>query len=144
RSRCRTDAERKRDQGKSPKREHLPQHPDRLLLEPHILEGFCSTADQSGGCLSIATAGREVPLRGPRHCCMTGGRQLRETRLRRVENVIRLVEPTLLHERAAQHDLSVADLVEKIVAAAEELERVTRLLLCQLVFIRAEVDLRKR
>src|SRR5437660_10164830 len=75
---------------------------------------------------------------------MTGGRQLRETRLRRVENLVRIVEPALLHQRAAKHDLSVADLVEKVVATGEELERMTCLLLREAVFLRAEVDLRKR
>src|SRR5437016_503355 len=75
---------------------------------------------------------------------MTRRGELRETLLRGIENVFGLVEPTLFHQRAAEHDLRVADLVEEVLAPREELERVPGLLLGERVLLCAEMDLRER
>src|ERR671936_2633661 len=119
--RCRTDAKPHCDQGESPEREDFPQHPDPLLLEPHILESFCGAAVEPRRRYYITTARGEIALRRPRDRCMTGRRELREARLRLAKNVFRLVEPPLLHERAAEDDLRVADLVREVFAAVEQL-----------------------
>src|SRR5919204_7004601 len=74
--RRRADAERQRDQGESPESEHLPQHPDHLLLEPHILESFCGAAIERCRRYWVITARSEIALRRPSLSCMTGRGEL--------------------------------------------------------------------
>ena len=75
---------------------------------------------------------------------MRDRRQLGKRLLGLAELLLGLVEPALLEQRAAEHELRVADLVEHVVAAAENLERVPRLLLGRAVVAGAQVHLRER
>src|SRR6266568_6208070 len=75
---------------------------------------------------------------------MAGRGELREARLRLVENLLRLVEAALLEQRAPEHNLCVADLVEEVRAVAEQLQCVPGLLLGELVVARTEMHLRQR
>ena len=60
------------------------------------------------------------------------------------EGDLGLVEAALLEQRAAEDEPGVADLVEHVVALADDLERVARLLLGLLDVAGAEVHLRER
>ena len=55
-----------------------------------------------------------------------------------------LVEPALLEQSASEDELGVADLVESVLAAAHERERMTRLLFGGGELARAEVHLGER
>ena len=59
---------------------------------------------------------------------MARGLELLERVLRVVERGGRFVEPALLEQGTAEHELCVADLVEPVLAVAQERQRVTRLL----------------
>ena len=58
--------------------------------------------------------------------------------------IVGLVEPALLEQRAAEHELRVADLVDHVLAVGEQLERLARLLLGELRLAGAQVHLRER
>ena len=60
---------------------------------------------------------------------MAAGGELVERALAGLERLLGLVEPVLLEQRAAEHELGVADLVDLVDAVAEQLQRVARLLL---------------
>src|SRR2546423_128634 len=75
---------------------------------------------------------------------MTCRRALRQARLGIVEPRFRLVESFLSEERRAEDDLRVADLVDEVDTAVEQLQRVPRLLPRQLVLLQTEMDLRER
>src|SRR5439155_12132950 len=68
----------------------------------------------------------------------------REARVGGGERVRGFLEPTLPEERAPEDELRVADLVEEVDPAVEQLERVPRLLLGEVDLVRAEVHLRER
>src|SRR4051812_49068204 len=57
---------------------------------------------------------------------------------------ISLVEPPLLEQRAPQHELRVTDLVQAVLAATQQRQRVTRLLLGGRELPPAELDLCER
>jgi hypothetical protein len=64
---------------------------------------------------------------------MAGRGKLLEVGLGLGEPLLGLVDPAALEERAAEDELDVADLVDEVLAVAEELERLARLLVGQLV-----------
>ena len=74
---------------------------------------------------------------------MAGRGKLVEGLLGGPERGLGFVEPILLQERAAEHELRVADLVDEVDAVSEELESVTRLLLCARRITGAQMDLRQ-
>src|SRR5207248_1255254 len=55
-----------------------------------------------------------------------------------------LVEPVLLEQRPAEDDLRVSDLVDEVHASVEQLQRMARLLLRELVLLRTEMNLGER
>src|SRR5260370_38955667 len=75
---------------------------------------------------------------------MAGGRQLLEARLGGLEGFAGLVQVALVEQRPAESELGVANLVEVVSAAVEELERVTRLRLGLLELAGAEMHLCER
>ena len=75
---------------------------------------------------------------------MAPGAELAEARLGGGECRLRLVEPLLLEECPAQHELGAADLVDVVDTAVEKLERLTRLIFGQHDAAGAQVDLRER
>src|SRR5919201_1568715 len=75
---------------------------------------------------------------------MTGRGELCEARLRVVESVFRLVESLLFQQRSAEDDLRAADLVEEVLAAAEQPQRVSRLLFGEPKLAGAQMHLRER
>jgi hypothetical protein len=72
---------------------------------------------------------------------VTGGGKLGQAELGFREHVLRFVEPLLLEQRATEHDLRVADLVQEVCASLEQLERVTSLLLGEVPLTRTQVNL---
>ena len=77
----------------------------------------------------VAELGREVALGDPGGGPVAGRRKLFEACLGPVEHLRGLVEPILLEERASEDELGVTDLVDELDPAAEQLERMARLLL---------------
>ena len=75
---------------------------------------------------------------------MAGRAELVEVRLGGAERGLRLVEPALLEQRAPEHELGVARLVEIVLAAVEQPQRVARLLLGLLDVAGAQMDLGER
>src|ERR1041385_2535803 len=86
----------------------------------------------------------EIALRDPRCGPVADGAELLEARLRVLEHGVCLLEPLLLQKSAAEDELGVAVLVEVVAPAAEKLECVPRVLLCELRLARAQVNLRQR
>src|SRR5439155_14311172 len=86
----------------------------------------------------------EIPLRNPHGRTMAGGLELLERVLCLVEHRLSFVEPTLLEQRAAEHQLRVADLVEEVLAAVQQRQCVTCVLFSDLEGPVAELDLRER
>src|SRR5437870_6246662 len=98
-------------------------HP--LPLEPEVLQGFGCAPVQLRSAGVVPPSCREIPLRNP-HCrTMAGGLELLERVLCLVEHRLSFVEPTLLEQRAAEHQLRVADLVEEVLAAVQQRQCVT-------------------
>ena len=91
----------------------------------------------------FAAPHRKVALGDPRCRTVTGGGDLLEAALRLLEHRVRLVEPLLFEEGPAEDELGVADLVEVVDPAAQKLECVPRLLLCEFRLARAQVNLRE-
>src|SRR6266566_3970345 len=135
----RARAKRHTDHDECPKRKEFPQHPDHLLLEPHVLESFRSATVERRCRLHVTAGGGEVALCRPCHSRVTGRGELSQTRLRLVEDRAGFVQPPLLEQRSAEHDLRVADFVQEVDAPVEKLERVARLLLGELVLLRAQM-----
>ena len=73
-----------------------------------------------GGLTVVATARREIAERDPRGSAMADRGELFERRVGGTELRLRVVEPALLEERAAEDELGVADLVEEVDAAVEQ------------------------
>jgi len=114
------------------------------FLEPDVLERFSRAAVEHRCTSFVSTLCRQVALRDPSRSAMRGRRQLCERVFRPRKLVFRLVEASLLEERAAEHDARVPDLVEHVVALADDLQGVQRLLLGALDVAGAQVDLRER
>src|SRR5687768_16403211 len=70
---------------------------------------------------------------------MADGSELLERRVRGPEALLRFLELPALHERAAEHDVRLADLVEEVVAALEQLQRVPRVLFGPIPVLEVEV-----
>src|SRR4051794_25836595 len=114
------------------------------FLEPDVLERFSRAAVEHRCTSFVSTLCRQVAPRDPSRSAMRGRRQLCERVFRPRKLVFRLVEASLLEERAAEHDARVPDLVEHVVALADDLQGVQRLLLGALDVAGAQVDLRER
>src|SRR3954454_12535179 len=99
-----------------------------LNLEPDVLECLCRGAVEVCCKPVVATPRREIATGDPRSCAMAGRAELIERRLRRDERRLGLVELVLLEQRATEHELSVADLVEVVLVALEEPKRMLGLL----------------
>ena len=103
---------------------HLPPP-----LEPNILERLCRGAVEVCCKPVVAAPGGEIAARDPCGSAMAGRAELAEAGLGGGERRLGLVEPVLLEQRAAEHELRAADLVEVVLAAVEQPERMPRLLL---------------
>src|SRR5579862_483018 len=113
-------------------------------LEPEILERFRG-APVEGGCTTIvATPLRKVALCDPCRGSMRARRELREGILRLREHLRRLVQPSLLEQRAAENEAGVPDLVQPVFACAEQGEGVPSVLLRDRRIAGAQVRLRER
>ena len=117
---------------------------DTSFLEVEVLERLGSAAEELGRPVGVGASQRKVSLRDP-------GRGEQARRLEALERLLGgfqplggLVEAVLLEQRAPEYELDVADLVECVFAAAEEVERVARLRLCELRVARAEMNLGER
>ena len=86
----------------------------------------------------------QLRLSSPGGGLVAAGRELTEARLGSVERLLGIVEPPLLEECAAEHELGVPDLVEEIHPAVEEGQRMPRLLLGLLDVPAAEMNLCQR
>src|SRR5688572_6302944 len=85
-------------------------HP--LPLEPEVLERLCGAPVELRGYLVLTAPRRQIALRDPGRRAMTEGGKLVEAAFGGVEGLIGLLETALLEERAAEHELCVADLVD--------------------------------
>src|SRR4051794_8186364 len=92
----------------------------------------------------VPTPGGKVASGDPRGGAVTGRTELLEARLGGHEGRLRVVEPVLLQQRAAEHELRVADLVEIVLVTLEQPERMLRLLGGLLRVTSPEVDLGER
>src|SRR5437763_927124 len=99
------------------------------FLEPEVLQRLSRLAEEARRLLVVVPLRREVALCHPGRGAVTCGRKLFETRLCGVEDLLRLIEAALLQHCASEHELRVADLVQIIDAAREQLQRMPRLLL---------------
>ena len=98
-------------------------------LEPDVLQSFGRTAINGRGVVDQAAACGKVTLREPGRGTVSERVHLLEALVCGSERCVRLVETSLLHQRATEHEPGVADLVDVVVAVLEELERVPGLLL---------------
>src|SRR5690348_15325952 len=107
------------------------RHDNPPFLEPEILECLSRGAVEVCCKRLIAAPGSEVATGDPRRRAVAGRAELVERGFGRGERVLGLVEPALLEERAAEHELGAADLVDVVLVAGllEEPQRVARLLL---------------
>src|SRR5829696_1574903 len=113
-------------------------------LEPEVLQRLRGAAVEHGRAAVVAAALGELALRDPGRSAMRCGRELVERVLGLREQGTGVVVLLLLEQRAPEHEARVADLVEAVLAVAEELERVARLARRRCVVARAQVDLRQR
>src|ERR1051326_6308003 len=113
-------------------------------LEADVLESLGRSAVEVCCKPVVVTPGGEVAACDPGRGAVTGRSELCEARLGRGKLLLRLVEEVLLEQRAAEDEVCVSDLVEVILLALEELQRVPRLTRCLLDVAGAEVDLRQR
>ena len=113
-------------------------------LEVEVLERVGGAPEEVGSGLAVAREPCDVSLRRPNRGPVAHGRQAREALVGGGERHLRVVEAALLGQRAAEHELRVPDLVDEVVAAGEQLERVARLRLGDVRLARAEVDLGER
>src|SRR5215218_2174713 len=111
------------------------------LLEPEVLQRLRGAAIKRGRAAVVAAALGEFALRDPGRSAMRCGGELGERVLGFRERGVGLLVLTLLEQRAAEHEARVADFVDPIFAAAEELERMTRLARGRLVVAGPEVNL---
>src|SRR4051794_21072044 len=110
-----------------------------LGLEVEVLQGLGSLAvEPSRGCV-LALARGEVALCHPRGGAMARRFELLCACLGGAQGLLRLVEPSLLEQRATENQLGRSDVEQKVFTAVEELERVPRFLLCCLDLPRRQV-----
>src|SRR5436305_3272087 len=100
-----------------------------LRLEAEVLQRLGGAAIQGRRTPFVSALRREISLGDPRGRAMRRRRQLGEGVFRLDEGGVRLVEPALLEQRAAEDEPGVADFVDHVLAVADQLERVERLLL---------------
>ena len=105
------------------------------------MQGVGRLAVQPGGGPIVTAASGEIALGDPRRCTVAPGRELVVGALAGLEGLFGLVEPILLEQRPAQHELGVADLADLVDTVAEQLERIPRLLLGPLDLAGAQVNL---
>src|SRR5487761_797996 len=113
-------------------------------LEPDVLQRLCRGAVEVGCEPVIAAPRREVAPGDPGSCAMAGGSEPAEAFLGGCERRLRLVEAVLRQQRASEHELRTADLVEIVLPALEQLQRVTRLLFGLPDVTAAQMNLRER
>jgi hypothetical protein len=113
------------------------------FLEAEVLERLRRAPVEPSGPVCVAAPGGEVALGDPRCGTMRGGGELGKRLLGVVERSLGLVEPLLFEQRAPEHQLGVADLVEHVLASTDQLQCVLRLLLGPLRIACAQVDLRE-
>src|SRR5882757_716594 len=92
----------------------------------------------------VAPPRRKIAARHPGGCTVAGGTELPEARLGCDERSLGLVEPVLLEQRAAEHELRAADLVDVVLRAAEQPQRMPRLLLGLFEVAGAQMNLGER
>src|SRR6476619_6072187 len=103
---------------------------------------FGSVPVQPRGLAGVPPTLRKVTKRDPRPRPVRDGRHLLEGSVRGPEALLRLVEAAPLQQRAAQHEVRLADLVEEVLAPLEERERLACMLVRRLVV--AEVLVHRR
>src|SRR5438067_2098969 len=113
-------------------------------LEPDVLERLSRSAVEVCRKPVVAAPRREVASCDPGRCAMAGRTELLKARLRRDECRFGLVEVVLFEQRATEHELRIADLVEVVLVALEQPERVLGLLGSLVDVTGAQVDLRER
>src|SRR4051794_14940720 len=92
----------------------------------------------------VATPGREIAACDPRRRAMARRAQLVEARLGGSRRSLGLVELVLLEQRTTEHEVCVPDLVDEVLAAVEQPERVFGLFDSLRNVTRTQVDLRER
>src|SRR3954464_4645662 len=100
-----------------------------LPLEPEVLERLGCAAVQNRRTTLVSPPRRQVSLGDPRGSTMRRRGQLRERVLGIGERRLGLVEPALFEQGATEHEPGIADLVEHVLALADDLERMACLLL---------------
>ena len=85
-------------------------------LEPNVLERLGRGAVEVCCKPVVAAPGREIATRDPGGGAMAGRAELAEARLGGGERRLGLVEAILLEQRASEHELRAADLVEVVLA----------------------------
>src|SRR5581483_832409 len=113
-------------------------------LEPEVLERLRRAPVQRGRAAIVASPLREVALCDPGCGLVRARRELGEGVLRLRQHRLRLLETSLLEQRAPEHEPRVADLVEPVLALAEQRERVSRVALGGDRVARPQVRLRER
>src|SRR6266566_2185984 len=113
-------------------------------LEPHVLENLGRVAIEPGGRPVVTALCREVAAGDPGGCAEARVAELLEAALGGDELLLGLVEPLLFEQRAAEHEMAPADLVEEVLAPVQQLERVADLLLRELWVSRPEMNLGER
>src|ERR671923_239637 len=120
----------------------FPQHGVHLLpLESRVLKSNGGLAEERTGAAIVAAREGEFPLGRPGGGAMARRRELGKALLRLRERLLGLVETSLLEQGAAEDELGVADLVEVVRPAVEQLEGMPRLLLGELQLAAPQVHL---
>src|SRR5690242_5528880 len=111
-------------------------------LEPEVLQGLSRIPIETCGSAVVTAPGSEISARDPCRRAVTAAAQLVEAALCGAELRLGLVESLLLEQRASEDEAATADLVDEVLAVAEELERLPDLLLGELRVAGAQVHLR--
>ena len=98
-------------------------------LEPHVLKSFRGVSVKPGGLCVLTPSRGQIAERDPDVGTVADRRELLERRIGCAEGLFRLVEAFALEKRAAEHELGLADLVEEVLTAVEQLQRLARMLL---------------
>src|SRR6266508_4081911 len=88
--------------------------------EPEVLEVLHRTAVQVEGLVPVPQTNAQIGLRGPDRCTVAPRGELVEGRLGGSERLCRLLETSLLEERAPQDELRVSMLVEVVDPVLEQ------------------------
>src|SRR5579884_4514243 len=112
--------------------------------EPEVLQRVDRAPVEVERSRVVARAPVRVALRRPRRGDVARRAEALEQPLCRRELAHRLVDASLLEQRAPEHEVRVAALVDVVVAVVEDRQRVPRLLLGELRRAAAQVHLCKR